>query len=477
MREKLRPMSFAERIDPATTALVIVDVQNDFCHEEGLCGRTGDDVGVTRPMIRNIGKLLEAARTAEMLILFVRASYDVPVLSAALAEQYQRRGFPDSVCLEGTPGVDFFQGIEPAPRANEIVIRKHRYSAFWDSNIDLVLRANGIRTVVMTGISTDICVESTARDAFFRDYYVVVAGDACSNFSKPRHDATLAVLGRAFGDVTSAEEIAEVWRAAAKGERSWRPAAKLRRLPAGLPERLRSPGVALALLDLQSDFCAEDGVLARTGLGLRHIRETLPKIGELLALARQAHVPIIHVQSEFGRDTWNAGAPYLCKTRELGAGVSCVSAHIAMASSPDRQVAEFCLPGTPGAELLPEFTPAAGEHVVVKNRLSGFADTSLELFLRANGIRTLVLAGVTTTGAIDSTARDAAMQDYLPVVVEDCVADVDARSDLHGAALSLLKATYAPVLPLRDIAPLWAGQSKDAERRGKEARRGAAQVA
>jgi nicotinamidase-related amidase len=239
-----------------------------------------------------------------------------------------------------------------------------------------------------------------------------------------------------------------------------------------LPERLRSPGVALALLDLQNDFCSEDGALARARLGLRHIRAALPRIGELLALARQAQVPVIHVKSEFGPGTWNAGAPYLCSAREPGAGLSCASAF------PGKALTEFCLPGTPGAELLPEFTPTDDEHVVAKNRLSGFADTSLELFLRANGIRTLVLAGVTTTGAIDSTVRDAAMRDYLPIVVEDCVADVEERSDLHAAALNLLKATYAPVLPLREIAPLWRGQSRNiAEHPSKEPVRSEAQIA
>jgi nicotinamidase-related amidase len=456
MREKLRPMSFAERVDPASTALVVVDVQNDFCHEDGLCGRLGDDVAVTRPMIRSIGRLLDAARDSKTFIVFVRTSYDAPVLSAALAEQYERRGFANSVCLEGTMGVDFVEDVGPTARPNETVVHKHRYSAFWGSNIDLVLRANGIRTVVLTGISTDICVESTARDAFFRDFYIVVAADAVSNFSKPRHDATLAVLGRAFGDVVPSEEIENAWKGAGKGRRNWQDAAKAVRLPATLADRLRPPGVALALADLQNDVCSDEGRLAQAGLALSAIHSRLPLIAALLAEAREARLPVIHIRSEYGAGTWNAGAPGMAEAGGPRAQLRCVSAgDFAWAGLGGEIPPGLCAPGTPGAEFLAGFEPEAGEHVVVKNRFSGFVDTSLELLLRANGIRTIVLAGVTTTCAIDGTARDAAMRDYLPVVVRNCVADVDERAALHEAALKLLEATYARVVEVSEILPLW----------------------
>lgn len=451
MREKLRPLSFEARIDPATTAFVIVDVQNDFCHPEGLCGRLGDDVHVTEPMVRNIGRLLAAARAADMLVVFVRTTYDVPVLSAALAEQYERRGFPDSVCLEGTMGADFVDGIRPSGRPNEIVVTKHRYSAFWGSNIDLVLRANGIRTLVMTGISTDICVESTARDAFFRDYHIVVAGDAASSFSKTRHDATLGVLGRAFGDVVDAERIADTWKTAGVGPRSWSDAARRARIPATLSERLRPPGTALVLTDLQNDFCARDGYLAKTGASLSAIESALPRIRALFTAAREAGIPVIHVRSENGAGTWGSGAPLASQN----AGVRCVAAGDAVPSELSDGTGGIAAPGSRGADFLDAFQPADGEHVVTKNRFSGFVDAPLELLLRANGIRCLVLAGLTTSGAIDSTARDAAMRDYLPVVARDCVADVDARAADQETILRLLATTYAQVVPAGEIVAHW----------------------
>ena len=137
-------------------------------------------------MIARLKNLIDAARDARMLIVFVRTIYDEPFLSPALAEQYLRRGYPNSICLTGSRGAEFYDGIGPLDEPNEILITKHRYSAFWGSSVDLVLRTNGIRTLVLTGIATEVCVESTARDAFFRDYQVVVPEDCVGSYSEER---------------------------------------------------------------------------------------------------------------------------------------------------------------------------------------------------------------------------------------------------------------------------------------------------
>jgi len=179
-------LGFEERIDPASTALVIIDVQNDFALPQGVCGLVGDDVSPVAPMIDRLKVLAAAARRANLLIIFMRTIYDDVVLSPTLAEQYGRRGYPGSICLTGTHGAEFVNGIEPVDAPNEIVLTKHRYSAFWGSAIDLFLRTNGIRTLVLAGIATEVCVESTARDAFFRDYQVVVPADCVGCYSEER---------------------------------------------------------------------------------------------------------------------------------------------------------------------------------------------------------------------------------------------------------------------------------------------------
>ena len=88
---------------------------------------------------------------------------------------------------------------------------KHRYGAFESSDLDLVLRSQGIRTVVMTGVATNVCVETTARQAFLRDYYVVFASDCTATYDQAAHDATLRNIDAFFGQVVSAEEIQACW--------------------------------------------------------------------------------------------------------------------------------------------------------------------------------------------------------------------------------------------------------------------------
>ena len=100
---------------------------------------------------------------------------------------------------------------------NEVLVTKHRYSAFGGSSIDLVLRTNGIRTVVLTGVATEVCVESTARDAFFKDYQVVVVEDCVGCYSPERQMASLVVVARSFGTVSSSQDIAAVWQRLGNG--------------------------------------------------------------------------------------------------------------------------------------------------------------------------------------------------------------------------------------------------------------------
>ena len=102
--EKGRLLTDEERLDPAHTALVLIDIQNDFCHPDALFGKLGNDLSMMPAMAERTRVLLQAARRKGMLILFVRATYDDEVLSAPLAETYHRRGFVDSQCLEGSSG-------------------------------------------------------------------------------------------------------------------------------------------------------------------------------------------------------------------------------------------------------------------------------------------------------------------------------------------------------------------------------------
>ena len=112
-------------------------------------------------------------------------------------------------CEATSWGADYYANLRP--EVNDPVVVKHRYNAFLNTDLDKILRANGIRTTVFTGVSTNCCVESTAREAFMRDYYVVVVDDATASYSRELHQAALKTLDALFGEITSIAALTEIW--------------------------------------------------------------------------------------------------------------------------------------------------------------------------------------------------------------------------------------------------------------------------
>ena len=205
-----------EKVRPEHCAILLVDVQNDFCAEGGAMHKEGRDLSLVREMIPRLARLVEAARAAQVRCVWIKNVYNTGpnwYLSEVWLEQAKRRRkgayvqYP--VCEPNEWNGDFY-GIRPLP--DEAVVIKHRYGAFESTDLDLVLRSQGIRTVVMTGVATNVCVETTARQAFLRDYYVVFTGDCTATFMQAEHDATLHNIDQFFGQVASAEEVMACWR-------------------------------------------------------------------------------------------------------------------------------------------------------------------------------------------------------------------------------------------------------------------------
>jgi nicotinamidase-related amidase len=218
-----------ERLDPRHTAFILIDLQNDFC---GPRRNDTDTYGLIDAAHENACALLGRARASGCMIVHVQAEYGklfrAPghpyrypgaaagevVWTASAAEFGVHGTMPPGdveVCRAGTLG-EAFCGIEP--EVGEVVLRKHRYSAFVDTGLDVLLRQRGVKTVVIVGVVTNVCVESTARDAAMRDFYVVVAEDAVGvrDSARPRHDAALAEIRGCFGMVVPATRIMEIWQ-------------------------------------------------------------------------------------------------------------------------------------------------------------------------------------------------------------------------------------------------------------------------
>jgi ureidoacrylate peracid hydrolase len=211
-----------ERIAPEHTALLIIDMQKDFCVDGmGASRRPGRDLSRTRAIIPNLARLRQAARKSGALVVHIgfltlpdHLSDSGPWLSQRRRSTYAS----DSFAMSGSEGAQFID--ELAPEQGELTVHKHRYSGFKGTDLDMILRARDIRTCIVTGVSTNVCVESTFRDAFEHDYYVVVPGDGTASWSKELGEGSLQNVTHRFGIVTTVDEIVEVWRGhAASGSR------------------------------------------------------------------------------------------------------------------------------------------------------------------------------------------------------------------------------------------------------------------
>lgn len=203
--------SLSGKVRPGHTALLVIDVQNDFCAEGGYVHRVlGKDVSPCQAVVEPICRLIEAARRANVPVIWVRADYEPRhLLEPVLAKQREMN--IDAACSRGGSwGAEFFR-LRPA--GGDVIIEKHRYSAFAETELDALLRDQGIRTLVLAGVQTNICIESTFRDAFNKGYYLVIPEDCVASHAPSLHEAALINFSFLFGTTTSADELGGLWSA------------------------------------------------------------------------------------------------------------------------------------------------------------------------------------------------------------------------------------------------------------------------
>ncbi|HEY8692074.1 MAG TPA: isochorismatase family cysteine hydrolase [Chloroflexota bacterium] len=208
-------VTLEELVDTKTTALVVVDMQNDFCHSEGALARNRQSPVLIQAMAPRLRALLASARETGTSIVHVRTHHSPWTNSPAWT---RRKLGAMSRCFPNSWGADWYEGFEPilddawSPETHEYVVTKHRYSAFWDTDMDLILRSHGIQSLIMTGEATNVCVETTARDAYMRDYSIVFVSDGTATYSEAVHEATLHNMSAHFGIVVDSDEIVAAWR-------------------------------------------------------------------------------------------------------------------------------------------------------------------------------------------------------------------------------------------------------------------------
>jgi ureidoacrylate peracid hydrolase len=198
-------------VDLRTSAIIVIDMQNDFCAPNGAGARYGADVSTIQAMIPRMQRFFAGARALGVQLIFVQCIHEPSTDSETWL--FRHDGVPRPHCRQGTWGADFC-GV--APQGTEPVVIKHRYSAFIGTRFETVLKTLGIRTLIMTGVGTNVCVESTARDGFMLDYNIVFLSDCTATASQGgAHEATLQNMRSFFGTVATSDEVLAVWRSKA----------------------------------------------------------------------------------------------------------------------------------------------------------------------------------------------------------------------------------------------------------------------
>lgn len=203
------------------TALLIIDMQRDFCSSGGYGEQAGMDVQILRRPIPQILRLLEAARAASHLVIFTREGHR-PDLSDCAPTKMARSivsggeigkdGPMGRLLIRGEIGHDIIKELSPQP--GEPVIDKPGYGSFYQTDLEIILRSAGVTRLVLTGITTDVCVHSTLREAIDRGFECITVDDACAASDPKIHAAALAMIhgeGNIFGEVLNTDEVLERW--------------------------------------------------------------------------------------------------------------------------------------------------------------------------------------------------------------------------------------------------------------------------
>jgi ureidoacrylate peracid hydrolase len=190
-----------DAIDPASTALVVIDLQNVF-----MLPGMPVEVPTAREIVPNVNRLAEATRAAGGTVVWVRMNLEGQSEAWSVFFNGDPRRETMDALAPGSHGYALHADLDVQPQ--DVTLDKHRYSAFiqGSSDIEATLRARGIDTLLITGTLTNVCCESTARDAMMLNYKVIFLSDANAANSDAEHNATLATVLRVFGDVVSTDE-------------------------------------------------------------------------------------------------------------------------------------------------------------------------------------------------------------------------------------------------------------------------------
>lgn len=212
--------------DAARTAIIVIDMQNDFGAKGGMFDRAGIDISNIEKVVTPIANVLTAARKKGIQIIYLKMALK-PDLSDLGSTEFATRmkrakrlhigdtiiapnGVKSRILVQDTWNTEILPELRPFPK--DIIISKNRFNGFYQTSLDSLLRSLGKKYLILTGCTTSICVESTARDAFFRGFMPIVLGDCTAepignNLPRTNHEASLLIIQTSFGLVSSSHEF------------------------------------------------------------------------------------------------------------------------------------------------------------------------------------------------------------------------------------------------------------------------------
>lgn len=212
-------------LDLSKTGVIVVDMQNDFAAKGGLVHRLGFDIQPIRATIRPISQVLSAGRASRLKIIYLKMGFRPDLSDLGSADSPNRlghlragvgktvkapNGTKSRVLIRDTWNTDVVS--ELTPHGDDVILYKNRYSGFYNTDLDAILKRHAIKNLIVTGCTTSICVESTVRDAMFRDYRCLVLRDCVAevignDLPRSNHEASLLLIEMRFGWVTDSEHV------------------------------------------------------------------------------------------------------------------------------------------------------------------------------------------------------------------------------------------------------------------------------
>lgn len=415
---------FDGNLSPSNTVFLVIDMQVDFCGVGGYVDRMGYDLSLTRAPIEPIRRVMAACRAAGYPVMHTREGHrpdlsDLPANKLWRSEQIGAgigsAGPTGRILVRGEPGWEIID--ELAPEAGEVIIDKPGKGSFCATDLDLILRTKGIRNIVLAGITTDVCVSTTMREANDLGYECLLLTDTTGATEVANRDAIFSMVkkqGGVFGAVASSDDFiaaitgTPVPEPAPAVEESVGPVANV---PGAVPYVYDFPilKTALIMIDFQKDFIYKGGFGDALGNDVDTLKACLPGAARILTAARAAGIKVVHTLESHKPDLSDLPRSKLLRGNPPEG----------LRIGDKGDMGRILVRGEPGNGIIDEVAPIEGEKLVYKPGKGAFYATDLTEYLESNGITHLLFAGVTTEVCVQTTMREANDRGYECLLVTD----------------------------------------------------------